>query len=464
MGTDLNLSPFVRELEACGYTHSALAAVAEPIQSEIVSRLEPKWPVDLPERARLAIRLLALGQSLPLDEAKQIWPDLDLTPLVDAGILQIDADQVSALWSITPHEGLWVCSDPYSFLGDAMQGDHVLAPSNGTRIARLTTIPKAGGRAWDVGVGQGVQSASLAIAGMSVLATDISERALLAAKLTAAFNEVSGIEFRRASFFDSLGDEEFQTIVSNPPFILSAGQSLVGISSDSVLDAGVEHLAHNLPSRLAEGGWLTMVASWYEDDTGDWGSRPRKWLANCGGDAWIVLFSKSDPAAFGAEMAAVPGTEDFDPKLWDELRVKHNIKSVCYGLILVNKRAGKNWMRCEALPASTLRTAAANQIRQIFENTTLMSDGFAVHQPNKAVFRLASPISILENKDVAQIQQAEGFALPMNFPMPLAKALVRFDGSKRVNEVLGPYVKTTEAQGQLVLGLLRSGYLKLVAS
>jgi release factor glutamine methyltransferase len=79
------------------------------------------------------------------------------------------------------------------------------------------------GRVWDMGTGTGAVALSLAVEGACtrVVATDVSAEALSVAVENAKRYDLSGfVEFRGGSLFEPLAKgEEFDVIVSNPPYI-----------------------------------------------------------------------------------------------------------------------------------------------------------------------------------------------------------------------------------------------------
>jgi release factor glutamine methyltransferase len=72
----------------------------------------------------------------------------------------------------------------------------------------------------DIGTGSGCIAISLALEGFDMTACDISEGALETAKKNAMLNGAD-VNFVHSNVFDSLENEKFDAIVSNPPYIES---------------------------------------------------------------------------------------------------------------------------------------------------------------------------------------------------------------------------------------------------
>jgi len=89
-------------------------------------------------------------------------------------------------------------------------------------IEKLKTLPNKKLRILDLGAGSGCIAISLAKAlpDAEVMATDISDEALKLARENAENNKVANVSFMRSDLFDSLeGEEAFDLIVSNPPYV-----------------------------------------------------------------------------------------------------------------------------------------------------------------------------------------------------------------------------------------------------
>ncbi len=138
-------------------------------------------------------------------------------------------------------------------------------------VAALAGAP-APARILDLGTGSGALALALAHAfpAASVTATDASEEALALARENAASTQLEGrVRFLRTDWFAGLGDETFELIVSNPPY-LSAEETAAtapevrGFEPLSALTAGenglgdLRRIITAAPLHLAPGGLLAL--------------------------------------------------------------------------------------------------------------------------------------------------------------------------------------------------------------
>lgn len=146
----------------------------------------------------------------------------------------------------------------------------VLIPRHETELLvelALERLPK-NGSALDLGTGSGAIAVSLAHVrpDIALLATDASAAALEVARANAARSGVT-LRFALSDWYSNI-DEQFDLIVSNPPYIaagdphLSRGDLRFEPASALTDDAdGLTDLAaiiDGAPSRLHPGGWLMM--------------------------------------------------------------------------------------------------------------------------------------------------------------------------------------------------------------
>ncbi len=233
--------------------------------------------------------------------------------LVGRGVLVRDGDEVRALVDVRPYgdetHDWWVVCDLTPGLDTRpieVGPEHVLGISEASSsLAQLTVpsprlVPGAGGstRALDLGTGCGVQALHLAQGHDGVVATDVNPRALWAARLTAELNGVD-VDVRDGSFWDPVAGERFDTIATNPPFVVSppTGDRLVYREGSLETDGVVRTVVAGAADHLLPGGWCQVLGSWVHTDE-PWQERLGGWVGATGLDAWVVQREVVDLAAY----------------------------------------------------------------------------------------------------------------------------------------------------------------------
>jgi methylase of polypeptide subunit release factors len=265
------------------------------------------------------VRLFLLQQSVPRERAREALPlDEALADgwLVPADATEADADAteaesnaeagaqsaVRATVDVRPYAGphgqdWWIVADLGCAVGGAsgigtQDGPHgrdvVLGVGGASTTLAGITVRAPVARALDIGTGSGVQALHAAEHASHVTATDLNPRALAVARLTLALSGASGVELREGTLFEPVaGDEPYDLIVSNPPFVISPGARLTyrdgGMTGDDLCRTLVEQSA----DRLAPGGYCQLLANWEHTQGEDWRDRLRSWVPP-GCDAWIV--------------------------------------------------------------------------------------------------------------------------------------------------------------------------------
>jgi len=124
-------------------------------------------------------------------------------------------------------------------------------------------------RVLDMGTGSGALAVTLALEleAPEVVALDRSREALWVAMANAAKLGAS-VSFVQSDWFGALGDEQFELIVSNPPYVAAGDPHLeqgdVRFEPRGALAAGPQGLddlaeiVAGAPARLVDGGWLFL--------------------------------------------------------------------------------------------------------------------------------------------------------------------------------------------------------------
>lgn len=245
-------------------------------------------------RIDVLTRLFSLQGTTDLATAQRIFGDL-LGPLLEARILGLRDDRVNALVDIRPYgdddHDWWVVSDLTPGLNgipSPVRADFVLGISEASSSLARLTARRPVNRALDLGTGCGVQALHLSTHAQQVVATDVNQRALTLAKLTAALNNVD-IDFREGSLYEPV-DEAFDLIVTNPPFVVSPneGERLVYRETGFAADDIVKHVVTGAADHLTPDGMCQVLAAWIEPEDQPWDERLAEWIEPTGLDAWVI--------------------------------------------------------------------------------------------------------------------------------------------------------------------------------
>lgn len=255
------------------------------------------------------VRLFLLGTTESLADAASALPRTGIDRASAAGVLEQDDEGVRAALDIRPHsddsstrtdrQGYLVISDPDS---DTRPGpvrhQHVLGIGQASLSLARAIIRRPVERVLDIGTGCGIQALHLDHHSTSIVATDTNPRALALAAATARINGMEW-DLRQGSLFEPVAGEQFDLIVSNPPFVIGSGeQQYIYRDSGMVGDAICAELVRGAAAHLRPGGVMQLLANWMVIDGTDWRDRVSGWLAGSGLDAWVVQRELADPTEY----------------------------------------------------------------------------------------------------------------------------------------------------------------------
>jgi SAM-dependent methyltransferase len=273
--------------------------------------------------------LFVLG--LPVSDAAlgTALPSLGVEGALQLGLVERSGELLAPLLDLRPHGFVdelgpgswWIASDlGEAALGSAIPATHVLGVGGASTTLSGLMIGDRVQSVLDLGTGCGIQALHAARHARRVVATDISQRALDLAAFNAALNGVDSIEFRLGSLFDPVEGEDFDQIVSNPPFVITPRSEGVpeyeyrdgGLVGDAIVSSVIAGAA----ARLTPGGVAQLLGNWEYRDGVDAFERVGTWLDGTGLDAWVVE-REVQPAALYAETwirdgGILPRTEEFD--------------------------------------------------------------------------------------------------------------------------------------------------------
>ncbi|WP_104086319.1 methyltransferase [Arthrobacter sp. GMC3] len=339
------LESLAADLTAINYTVDGVAGLLGDQANQALGR-DQTVPAALElkgntEPLAVVVRLWLLAENVTPGALAKALPTIGLDNLAALGLIESAHD--SALlraavdlrpygWpAATPGEKdteLWVASD----LGahqrpGVLRKDHVLGIGQASLTLAQSTIRRVVGRALDLGTGCGIQAFHLLHHASSVVATDISARALAFTRFnlmlnagalgltTADFdpeNPHARISLRLGSLLEPVAGERFDLVVSNPPFVITprhrgerSAEQFTYRDGGMAGDAIVETLVRELPSVLTPGGLAQMLGNWEitESDPDDadssleWAARPRQWVQD-GVQAWFIQREQVSPGGY----------------------------------------------------------------------------------------------------------------------------------------------------------------------
>ncbi len=312
-------------LETAGYTYDGVAGLLGATAHAALSRNETtpglRATRDGSPLATL-VRLWLLQAPVDLGAAETALPGL-VGPLEDLGIVQRSGGELRALVDVRPYadedHDWWVLSDLTPGLDGRnlrVGADHVLGISSASTSLAQLTVREPVERALDLGTGCGVQALHLATHVREVVATDVNERALWITRLNAELNGSEGIDVRDGSLFEPVAGEQFDLVVTNPPFVISpaTGERLVYRDSGLPGDEVVRRVVSEAPRHLRPGGWCQVLANWVIEKDRPWDERLRSWVEGSGCDVWVVQREVADPAQYvelWLKDAGLHGTDEY---------------------------------------------------------------------------------------------------------------------------------------------------------
>lgn len=262
-------------------------------------------------------RLFMLGDAVPHAHAADALGAFGVDRARAAGLVEsagASGDEVRARVDLRPTAAVgadgataahwWVASDRgEAVTGSRLADDHVLGIGGASTTLARATMRTPTGRVLDLGTGCGIQALHASTHAQHVTATDISRRALSFAAFNRALN-APPVEWdlRLGSILEPVVGEEFNLVVSNPPFVITPP----GAPSFEYRDGGlggdgiVASLVRTVGTVLAPGGVAQHLGNWEVRRGEAWSDRLGAWLDSCEVplDAWVIQRDLLDAAEY----------------------------------------------------------------------------------------------------------------------------------------------------------------------
>ena len=365
------------DLRAAGFTSEAVrGAWGDVADDAIVRGLRSPADRALADRddpLAVLARLLVLGMPQPADSVSRALARTGAEGLVSLGLAASVDGAIVPLALIRPQSFVdaggagqwWIASDlDEAAVGGPLPEDHVLGLGGASLTLAALQLPTPARRGLDIGTGCGIQALRARRSVEHVVATDISRRALAFARMNALLNDVAEIEVRAGSLFDPVRGEEFDRIVSNPPFVITP--RVAGVPSYEYRDGGlvgdalVAEFVRGVGEHLAPGGVAQLLGNWETRDGTGGLDRVREWVAASPVplDAWVVQRESLDPLSYAELWVRDGGTVAGSPEYtrlveaWIDDFERRDVTEVGFGYVLLRRPvAGEPTLtRYESLP------------------------------------------------------------------------------------------------------------------
>lgn len=442
-------------------------------ESEVLSR-----SVDIPVQLRrlegrgglaALVRLFVLNVEVPTDAIAAAVAPLEPADLARLGLVDLRANAVRPLVRIVPHAEVLITSDVRLYPGEGAPPDHVPGVHRPSVTLAYLTVRSSVRKFLDLATGCGVEAILASAQAERVVATDVNPRALNYAAFNAQLNGVRNIEFRLGSWFEPVGQERFDVIACNPPYVISPSTEFLFRDSGLPGDSVSELVVRGIPERLEEGGFATVAISWVVDPDMDHSAPVRRWVADSGCDAWLLHYRTDEPLSTAAGWHQ---TEAGDPvrhaaliDSWMAYYRQQGIRAIAYGSLVLRRRAGAtNWFRVDPLPPARMRPASDHIIRIFAAHdflTTVDDEGLLdARLMTVPTLRLEQRVRFAEGSP--QIEQMnvtldEGLGFQAGIEPRAVLLLARLDGRRRLRDALVDAAVTERTPPQMTERYVAAG-------
>ena len=261
----------------------------------------------------------------------------------EAGLVRFEGDRVLAVERVTPIDRLLIATDtawhPKRTTDPGLQ---VMSVSGSTEILHHLMVRRPGARVLDLGTGSGALALLAAASASSVVGIDLNPFAIERARFNARFNGVTNARWEVGDWFAPVEGEQFELIVTNPPFVISPESTAMYRDSGRPLDSLCAELVGRIPPYLAPGGFAQVLCNWAVRRGDGPYDRLRGWTENTGCDAFTLVMKVDDPADYAVNwlcQGEPPPAEEYQKRFtaWMQHYQDSGIEAIGYGLLTLRR-------------------------------------------------------------------------------------------------------------------------------
>ena len=353
-------------LRRLGYSEDAINALDEDALGADVDDVAVLTRRLRPSSLATMIEALFLARPVSRRDAVRAIGERGVAALQATGLADLGSEVLPRA-RVIPVGDLLIASDTFS-RGRDDPSDYVAPFSPTSRICAALTPRRRVRSALDVGTGNGAQALFAARHADRVIATDVNDRALGFTRLNASLNGLRNIECRQGNLFEPVGDEQFDLITCNAPYVVSPERRWLYRDGGHHGDELSAEVLRGAAARLVDGGFATLNLSWLaeSDDAPD--DHLLEWIDTGSYEAWVLVAWDSDPlvhaAAWGSDTSS--NVDELGNVLdeWTQYLDELGAKWVSEGTVVLHRRGGKRrTVRIDSIEPDALGDAAEQVAR-----------------------------------------------------------------------------------------------------
>ncbi|MCJ7604151.1 MAG: methyltransferase, partial [Desulfobulbaceae bacterium] len=428
------------------------------------------------------IRLFLMEVPVESDTfAKAIRP---MTPdsWQQAGLVRRHGSQVSAAVKLLPFRNLILAFDLPAMLQTSQRRHYVMGIGGSTITLSQLTIRRPSHHTLDLGCGCGVHAFLAAPHSSRVAAVDLNPRAVQLAAFNARLNNISNVDCLQGDFFGPVGEQKFDLIISNPPFVISPETRFIYRDGGMEADSVCRRIAQEAPRFLHHGGFCQILCNWAQKGGSDWQQQLAEWFVGTDCDVWVMRSESLTPAAYASKWIRHTEFNDEETEFsqrfhqWLDYYDRLGIESFGAGLITMRRSEhGANWFHADESPDRMLGPcgdylARGFELRDFLET---VKDDHALlacrlqYSPDMRLEQQFTPSAQGWKVTGSSIHLAKGLAFRGNSDTFIANLMIHCDGRKTLQDLLPDMATTLGAAPaqitpfvcQLIRKLVEQGFL-----
>ncbi len=396
------------------------------------------------------VRLFLVEVPVPTESLENaLLHHLPLNRLHASGIIQIRAGEALPGVKIIPFRDMLFAFDLPRRLETPEHRDYVMGLGRSSLTLANLTVRRPSRATLDLGCGCGIQGLLAASHSETLLAVDLSSRAVRFTAFNAQLNSLQHVQTVEGDLFEPAEGRLFDLVVSNPPFVISPEVRYTyrdgGMGGDEICRS----IVRRAPAFLNEGGFCQILCNWCQFAGEDWRDRLAGWCEGTGCDVWVMRSESRDAATYASTW--IQHTErDLPERLverfdeWMRYYEDQRIESVGAGLITMRRRAGSShWFRAEEAPEKMLGPCGGDILKS-FEARDWMEQTVDERRWLASAFRLNPGIRLEQTfhpgadgwePEEVRLSRTSGLAYAVRVDVAVANLLAQCDGTRPLGEL-----------------------------